>query len=217
VPVRSRSVCARWRGARVGLSVARIWSKDAPFGTEFAEVTIADTTLTASGVAIGSQPCAYRLDYTLETTEHFVTRHLAVQARGRGWRRGLVLERSAAGVWLCTTESEGDLDWPPPGGEMAPVADALDCDLGLSPLTNTMPVLRHHLLGGGGPFDLLMAWVAVPELTVTASPQRYTFVRRDPGVAIVRYQSLDSDFLSDITFDEHGLVLDYPGIGRAVA
>ena len=100
---------------------------------------------------------------------------------------------------------------------MALMAGALDCDLGLSPLTNTMPVLRHRLHIGGGPLDLLMAWVAVPELTVSPSPQRYTFVRREPGAAIVRFESLDSDFRSDITLDEHGLVLDYPGIARALA
>jgi hypothetical protein len=97
------------------------------------------------------------------------------------------------------------------------MAGALDCDLGLSPLTNSMPVLRHRLHEGGGPVDLLMAWVAVPELTVSPSPQRYTFVRRGHQARIVRYESLDSDFVAEITFDEQGLVLDYPGIARVVA
>jgi hypothetical protein len=110
----------------------------------------------------------------------------------------------------------GVLDRPAPGGDLALVAGALDCDLGLSPLTNTMPVLRHGLLTGGGPVDLLMAWVAVPELAVSPSPQRYTFVRRDADVAIVRFESLDDDFTADITFDQHGLVVDYPGIARLV-
>jgi uncharacterized protein len=201
----------------VALSITRVWSKDTPFGTELAQVTISGTTLAASGVAIGTHPCPYRLDYELSTVDDFLTRRLAVHTRGQGWRRGLVLERSAAGDWSCTTESEGYLDRPAAGGNLALVAGALDCDLGLSPLTNTMPVLRQGLHMGGGPLDLLMAWVAVPELAVSPSPQRYTFVRREPGVAIVRFESLDSDFLSEITFDEHGLVLDYPGIARAVA
>jgi uncharacterized protein len=80
-----------------------------------------------------------------------------------------------------------------------------------------MPVLRHRLHVGGGPVDLLTAWVAVPELAVSLSRQRYRFVRHEPGVAIVDFQSLDSDFRSEITFDEAGLVLDYPGIARVVA
>jgi len=34
-----------------------------------------------------------------------------------------------------------------------------------------------------------MAWVAVPELTVIPSPQRYTFIRRDGTRSIVRFES----------------------------
>jgi hypothetical protein len=128
-----------------------------------------------------------------------------------------VLERVGSGVWSCTTESEGELEWPPPGGDLAAVTGALDCDLGLSPLTNSMPVLRHGLHMHGGPVDFLMAWVAVPQLAVSASPQRYRFARRGPRGPVVRYASLDSDFTAEITFDDHGLVVDYPGIGRAVS
>jgi hypothetical protein len=194
-----------------------VWAKDAPFGTEFADVAISGTTLAASGVAIGTDPCPYRLDYELATAEEFVTARLAVRSAGQGWRRALVLERSTSGEWSCTTERIGDLNGPAPGGDLTVLAAALDCDLGLSPLTNTLPVLRHGLLAGGGPVDLLMAWVAVPELAVSPSPQRYTFVRRDRGAAIVRFESLDDDFAADVTFDRHGLVLDYPGIARVVA
>jgi hypothetical protein len=180
-------------------------------------VRIAGTTLQASGVAIGTEPGPYWLEYELITAELFVTSRLAVRSAGPGWRRALVLERSASGEWSCTTESEGDVDGPPPGGDLSAVAGALDCDLGLSPLTNTMPVLRHRIHNSGGPVDLLTAWVAVPELAVSPSRQRYTFVRRAPRGPIIRFESLDSDFLSDITVDEHGIVLDYPGIARVVA
>jgi hypothetical protein len=62
-----------------------------------------------------------------------------------------------------------------------------------------------------------MAWVSVPELSVSQSPQRYTFVRREPHVRVIRFESLDSDFRREITVDEHGIVLDYPGIARVVA
>jgi hypothetical protein len=200
----------------VRVSLARVWAKDDPFGTEFSHVTLTGSTLTATGVAVGSQPCPYRLEYELQTAEGFVTSALAVRTYGRDWRRALVLQRSANGEWTCSTATIGELDLPPPGGDLSLLADALDCDLGLSPLTNTMPVLRHALLTGGGPVDLTMAWVAVPELAVVASPQRYTFVRREADRSIVRYESLDSDFSAEITFDAHGVVLDYPGIARFV-
>jgi hypothetical protein len=201
----------------VNVSLMRVWAKDEPFGTELADVSITATTLTASGVAIGTDPCSYRLDYHLITARQFVTERLAVRTAGPRWRRALVLERSAAGKWSCSTESDGELERPPPGGDLTAVAGALDCDLGLSPLTNTMPILRHRIHEGGGPVDLLMAWVAVPELAVSLSPQRYTFVRGVPRGSVVRFESLDSDFVSEITVDEHGIVLDYPGIARVMA
>jgi hypothetical protein len=201
----------------VGLTMTRVWSKEESFGTELAEVAIAGATLAAGGVAIGTDPCPYRLDYELTTAQDFVTARLAVRTSGLGWRRALFLDRSASGDWTCATECEGHLDRPAPGGDLARVAGALDCDLGLSPLTNSMPVLRHRLHEGGGPVDVLMAWVAVPELVVSPSPQRYTFVRREPRARIIRFESLDSDFVAEIAFDEHGIVLDYPGIARVVA
>ena len=93
---------------------------------------------------------------------------------------------------------------------------ALDCDLAWSPLTNSMPVLRHRLHERGGPIDFLMAWVSVPDLAVHPSRQRYTFVRRGAHASVVRFESLDSRFAADITFDEAAVVVDYPGIARRI-
>jgi hypothetical protein len=192
----------------------RVWAKDQPFGAELVNVTMRSRTLSANGVAIGTEPCPYRLDYQLTTTDGYVTAQLIVRTEGPGWRRALRLERAASGAWSCTTETEGALDRPAPGGDLRSIAGALDCDLGLSPLTNSMPVLRHRLHETGGPMDFLMAWVAVPELAVYPSRQRYTFVGRRGRAWVVRYESLDGDFIADITFDDEGIVLDYPGIAR---
>ena len=137
-----------------------------------------------------------------------------MKTRGDGWSRRLDLRRTKAGKWSVRAAEKGFLALPGPGGSVADFSDALDCDLGLSPLTNSMPVLRHDLLHGGGPLNFLMAWVSVPDLSVYASRQRYTFVGPAPEGAVVRYESLESKFKADITFDADGLVVDYPGIGR---
>ena len=42
--------------------VAVAWSKKAPFGAEYAEVSLSSDALSASGIAIGSEPLPYRLD-----------------------------------------------------------------------------------------------------------------------------------------------------------
>jgi hypothetical protein len=183
-------------------------------GAEFADVVIEGRRLAASGVAIGSAPIAYRLDYQLETQDDFITSGLLVTTKGEGWSRNLDLRRSPSGEWSIRTEMDGFLALPEPGGEEAEIAEALDCDLGLSPLTNSMPVLRHGLLEGGGPVDLVMAWVSVPDLSVHASRQRYTFLRKSGEVSVVRYESGSRDFVAELTFDADGLLIDYPGIGR---
>jgi hypothetical protein len=189
------------------------WLKEEPFGVEFAEVTLAENKLAATGVAIGTEPVVYRLDYVLETGTAFVTSRLALTAHGDGWLRRLELSRDESGVWSADFALSGEQTLDPPSADIDALAGALDCDLGLSPLTNSMPVLRHGLLDGGGPIDLRMAWVSVPDLAVTVSGQRYTFVRKDGDHSIVRYED-DSGFTADITFDRDGLVLDYPGIAK---
>lgn len=200
-------------------SRAVTWVKDDPLGAEFADVIIAPglgaaMRLTAKGIAIGSKPVGYRLDYKLETKSEFVTSGLGVVARGEGWRRKLDLRRLKSGRWTARTKVEGVIDIPPPGGDMARLFDALDCDLAWSPLTNSMPVLRHGLLSGGGPVDFVMAWVSVPDLSVHASRQRYTFARKAGDLSVIRYESRDTTFAAEVTFDSDGLVVDYPGIGH---
>jgi hypothetical protein len=96
-----------------------------------------------------------------------VTSRLALTARGEGWLRSLELSRDESGVWRATFEASGEPPLAAPTADLASLAGALDCDLGLSPLTNSMPVLRHSLLEGGGPIDFRMAWVSVPDLSVT--------------------------------------------------
>lgn len=194
-----------------------VWSKVAGPALEFAEITLSPDALDAVGVAIGSQPLPYRLDYALETTAGFVTARLYLTARGEGWRRTLDLQRSADGAWTAAGEADGSLDLPLPGGDTSGLDGALDCDLQESPLTNTMPVLRHGLLEQEGTFDFVMAWVAVPSLAIHPSAQRYTALRDLPGGRrLIRYEGLDSDFSAELTFDADGLVIDYPGLGQRV-
>jgi hypothetical protein len=164
-------------------------------------------------VAIGTDPVPYRLDYRLTTRRGFVTSRLRVRSKGEGWHRSLDLQRSPAGAWTVLAYGDGELALPPPGGDVAAFAEALDCDLGLSPLTNTMPVLRHGLQTGSGPIGFTMAWVSVPDLAVRTSGQRYTFVETQGQRSIVRFED-DEGFTADIAFDGDGLVLDYPGLAR---
>ena len=193
------------------------WVKDDPFGVEFAEIDIGEEHMGARGVAIGTAPLPYRLDYQLETHAGFATARLHATSRGEGWRRELDLRRDADGVWSAAAAEAGHVDLPPAGGDTARLAGALDCDLGLSPVTNMMPILRHDLLHGGGPIEFTMAWVAVPALTVQPDRQRYRHLRSAADHHIIRYEAIDGSFAADITVDADAVVIDYPAIARRLS
>jgi len=186
-----------------------VWLKQA--GAELVDVELVDGRLTAVGTAIGADPVPYRATYSLITGENYVTRIFRIKTSGAGWRRTLELRRDDDGTWRVETESEGDLAAPQPGGEVDAFHGVLDCDLALSPITNTLPVRRHGLLASGR-IELTMPWVSMPDLTIEPLPQRYTYLRREDGYSVVRFES--PGFSADIVFDSDGLVVDYPGIAR---
>ncbi len=195
------------------------WIKDDPNGAEFAMVELATDRMRAQGVAIGSDPEPYRLDYALETTDTFVTSRVLVRAAGDGWSRRLELSHRQKRGWTADVSQEGPLGLPDAGGGVEPLAAALDADLGLSPLFNTMPVLRHGIHRGGSSNDFLMVWISVPDLSLHASEQRYTYVEsRGENEHVVRFEAIGEQdgFKADVVFDAEGLVVDYPGIARRI-
>lgn len=178
-----------------------MWAGTDEWRAETADVRPRPDGFTATGVQLGLTPEPYRLDYVLETTAAWLTSTLQVTAAGDGWRRSLQLARDPHGRW----SSEGDDD-------LSALAGAADCDLGLSPLTNAMPILRHRLHREPGAVELTMAWVSVPDLGVHVSVQRYEHLRTTPTGAVVRFAS--GDFTADLVLDRAGFVLDYPDLAR---
>ncbi|MQA02811.1 MAG: hypothetical protein GEV07_08860 [Streptosporangiales bacterium] len=192
------------------------WAKDDPAGTEFAEVRRTGEGLSASGVALGTDPEPYRLDYRLVTDADLATTELSLTVTGSGWSRTLELRRSASAGWQLTTAAEGECAFPPPGGDAEAIAEAVDPDVEVSPLFNTLPLLRHRLVDDGASVDLVMAWVSLPDLQVRPSRQRYTVMGAAPEGQVVQFDGLDDGFTAEIVFDDDGLVLDYAGIARRI-
>lgn len=182
---------------------------------EACEVSLGPARLSARGTQIGTAPRPYRLDYRLETLTEFVTSELTVRARGESWERRLELRHDGRGGWSCVASGHGAESLEPAGGELDDLESALDCDLGLCPLTNAMPVLRCGLMEGGE-HDFVMAWVSVPALRVTRSEQRYEHVRRLDRGAVVRYVGRHRDFVGELELDADGLVVHYPELAERV-
>jgi len=183
---------------------------------EAAEVSFEGRGLRARGAQLGIEPLPYRLDYELDAAEEFVTRRLGLKAVGEGWARSLTLEREPTGRWSCAADTTGEVDLTAPGGPADELGEALDCDLGFSPLTNLMPVRRAGLDRSPGVADFLMAWVSVPDLEVFASAQRYEHVSTDERGSVVRFldRGRFEGFTAELRLDRDGLALEYPGLAR---
>jgi len=82
--------------------------------------------------------------------------------RGDGWSRRLELRHDGAGSWSAEADHDGEVPLPGPGGDVDAVAGALDCDLGLCPLTNVMPVRRHELHERPGERDFVISLTSMP-------------------------------------------------------
>lgn len=195
-----------------------IWRGVDRWLAEVASIDLQQSGVRATGTQLGDDPVPYRLDYTLDASEDFITQSISAFITGDGWSRGVRLAHDGTGGWQCDSECRGDVDLPTPGGDTRALAGAHDCDLGFSPLTNLMPIRRLSLHRQPSSADLLMAWISVPDLGVFAYPQRYEHIRADATGAVVRFTSLGihEGFTSELRVDRDGLVLVYPHLAIRV-
>lgn len=191
-----------------------VWAGVEEWLTESAAVDLESDGLSATGTQLGAEPAAFRVDYRLEAPD-FVTRELELTSMAEGWRRHLMLRHDGEGSWNADVDDEGDVPGGPWDGSLPDLLGALDIDIQNSPLTNTMPILRHgfHQQGSG---DFLMAFITTPTLRVESSPQRYEHVRATEDGSVVRYISRDGDFTAELELDSDGLLRFYPRLARRV-
>jgi hypothetical protein len=148
----------------------------------------------------------FRVAYRLACDAAWRTRRLTVMVSGPGTvpASRLALVADGAGKWTDALR-----------GRPVPDLDGcVDIDLSATPLTNTLPVRRLGLSPGMSR-DLAVAYVKIPDLTVSAAAQRYTCISRHNGQARYSYES--GRFQANLQVDEHGLVLDYPDIWRRIS
>ena len=191
-----------------------VWAGVEEWLTESAAVDLESDGLSATGTQLGAEPAPFRVDYRLEAPD-FVTRELELTSIADGWRRHLMLRHDGEGSWNADVDDEGDVPGGSWDGSLPDLSEALDIDVENSPLTNTMPILRHgfHREGSG---DFLMAFITTPTLRVEASPQRYEHVRATEDGSVVRYISRDGDFTAELELDSDGLLRFYPRLARRV-
>jgi uncharacterized protein len=141
---------------------------------------------------------AFGLMYRIECDTRWQTMRLAI--------------RLAGGATLDLTRQPGKnhlAEWADADGTpQEALRGCIDVDLTATPFTNTLPIRRLRLEDGER-HVIRVVYVDVPSLQVRAVEQAYTCIGPNGRY---RYEGLDTGFTADITVDENGLVLDYPGL-----
>jgi hypothetical protein len=135
-----------------------------------------------------------RLAYRIRCSADWVFQSLQAELLCTDWSLRLTRD-PATGHWSGAESLEG----------------CLDVDIMATPFTNTLPIRRLELAPGESR-RLKVAYVRLPELTVTAAEQTYTCLEKTDRLSRYRYQS--GSFQADLEVDPQGLVLEYPNYWR---
>lgn len=178
-----------------------LWRRlDLP-GHESASLERADGGWRLAGAAIftdGDRLC--RLYYQVACDHAWRT----TGARVAGWMGDdaveVVIEADGAGRWRLN------------GRECPQVEGCIDVDLSFSPSTNLLPIRRLGL-EVGEEAAVRAAWLRFPGFTLEPLEQRY----RRTGEHAWRYESAGGAFVRDLTVDDVGFVVRYPGLWEAAS
>lgn len=138
---------------------------------------------------------AYAVRYEIELDHAWRTRYVHVESD------------TTAGPRRTVLRSDGEGSWTVDGVAAPHLAGLVDVDLEASACTNTLPVHRLDLSVGAA---VAAPAVYVRALDLTVSRLEQTYRRRPDGR--FDYTSEHGDFRAVLTYDDAGLVLDYPGI-----
>ncbi len=179
-----------------------VWRRiDIP-GVEWCEVATTDDGIAIDGlVAVEWERVAHRVEYRIELDDAARTRRVLIRdVAGAAGSSELALEADGLGRWRRAGEEAVLLESP----------DAIDVDLGFTPLTNSLPIWRFDLEVGEAR-TIEVAWVRFPSLEVVHGRQTYTRIAERTW----RYES--SGFEADLEVGDDGLVERYGRYWEAVA
>jgi hypothetical protein len=108
--------------------------------------------------------------------------------------------------------------WINDSGNHVPFLDGcIDVDISITAFTNTLPIRRINLKPGESS-DVSVVYIAIPEMEVKPSKQRYTCLQVSSEGGVYRYEDegLFCGFTTTLKVDADGLVVDYPELFRRV-
>jgi len=141
-----------------------------------------------------------RLSYSIDCDPAWRTRSALIEGNAGGGPTRFALTASGKGQWMRD------------GAALPDLAGALDVDLGFTPATNTLPILRLGLaVGESAP--VRSAWLRFPELRLEPLEQTYT----REGERSFRYRAVvdTQPFTALLDTDAFGRVVRYEGLWAA--
>jgi uncharacterized protein len=179
------------------------WEPWSDVGLEHLRLTQHEGGAIADGLILRHRPGAepLRLWYRLKCERDWTVREAEFRVWCGGERR-LGLLADGAGRW-----HDGE------GRALEALEGCVDVDLTATAFTNTLPVRRLGLKEGESA-EIRVAYVAAPDLRLTAVRQRYTCLSVTKERSRYLYEGLDTGFVAELPLDADGVVLDYPGLAR---
>jgi hypothetical protein len=126
-------------------------------------------------------------------------------------RSARIRGRSAAGFSLTLLEADGAGRWLVDGVPAPHLDGCLDVDLESSAMTNALPVRRMGLAPSARA-EAPAVYVRAVGLAVERLEQAYLRAPDEAALQSYDYAAPAFGFTCRLTYDESGLVLDYPGI-----
>ena len=188
------------------LPVSAAWRhRDSREGFEVVFPSTEDDGLRFDGHSTGvQQGQAWGVRYSILLDNGWHTRSARVVSRSAMGTREVDLERAGAQGWLVN-------------GAPAPHLDGcFDVDLEASALTNAFPVRRLALVHGESA-QAPAAYVRAADLRLERLDQRYRRLEDEGGRSRYHYAAPEFEFEALLVYDEHGFVVDYPGIAERAA
>lgn len=161
----------------------------------------------ADGMVLGIDGTTpFRLHYRIATDGAWRTRRVLLQLITPDGERVQRLFGDGHSGW------EGDL-----GAARPDLKGCFDVDISATPFTNTLTISRLRLQPGARA-DVDVAYVKIPELTVTRAPQSYgcRHLTGDGVAGLYEAYFPASDFRVELPVDADGIVSDYPELFRLV-
>ncbi|GIJ91726.1 hypothetical protein Asppvi_010698 [Aspergillus pseudoviridinutans] len=180
------------------LDKAARWEPMDRNGIEHLHIRTTTSGLVAQSVVVGTQNGAkYGIFYRIVLDANWAVRELEIKDTAADQKQ--VLSADGKGKWFDAS-----------GTHMTGLDGCIDIDISATPFTNTLPIRRLQLKQGAVQV-LRIVYIPVPALKPVAVEQRYTCLQPNK---LYRYEGLTSGFMAELTTDEDGFIVDYPGLFR---